>query len=70
MRNVWAVVEGSADQDGLRVAEADMPLSVLMPGQSAMLNIVGNERPRPVSVALRGEGPVGEAVECVIRVEP
>jgi uncharacterized protein YjbI with pentapeptide repeats len=69
VRNVWAVVEGSTDQHALRILESDIPLSLLMPGQSAMLDIVGNKNSGPVSVALCGEGPVGETLKCVIKVE-
>jgi len=67
VRNVWAVIEGVEDEDGPHVAADSLPLS-LLPGQTAMLNIVGNPDGRRVSVALRGEGPVGEAVESVIKV--
>lgn len=69
VRNVRAVVEGTMDQDGLRVSGDDLPLSLLLPGQSAMLNIIGNPDGLRVSVALRGEGPIGETVESVIRVK-
>jgi CspA family cold shock protein len=69
VRNVWATVEGPHDQHGLRVSEEDLPLSLLMPGQSAMLDLLGSRNAHPISVALRGEGPVGEAVECVVQVD-
>ncbi len=68
VRNVRAIVEGPDDQHGIRISEDDM-LSLLMPGQSAMLDLVGNGSAHPVNVALRGEGPVGEAVECVVQVD-
>jgi len=49
VRNVWAVVEGAMDQDGPRVSADDLPLSVLLPGQSAMLNIIGKPDGQRVS---------------------
>jgi CspA family cold shock protein len=69
VRNVRAVVEGAGSQQGLRLAEDDLLLSLLMPGQSAMLELVGRRNAHPVNVALRGVGPVGEAVECVVQVD-
>ncbi|GHF95898.1 hypothetical protein GCM10017567_08060 [Amycolatopsis bullii] len=69
VRNVRAVVESPDDRHRLRISEEDMLFSLLLPGQSAMLELVGSGSARPVSVALRGEGPVGEAVECIVQVD-
>lgn len=68
VHNVWAAVEDSVDQQGPHLPE-NLPVRLLLPGQSAMLPIVGNGHVQQFTVALHGEAPVGAAVKCVIRVE-
>lgn len=68
VRNIRATVEGSTNHHSFHVSEDNIPISQIMPGQSAILNIVEKVDTNPISVTLRGEDLTGEAIECVIEV--